>query len=248
QQLLKETWPEKGVSLRALRVAGDRLTAYPAGPLPFRFYNLYGPTEDTVWTTYTEVGEKPGDETLLYPSIGKPIGNHRIYILDNYMTPQPVGITGEICIAGEGLAAGYLNRPELTAEKFVNCKKITACPWALESKEKSKDFEPEKVKQIQQERTALQTKGFGSQEPFLQKGFWPPEALFYRTGDRARWLPDGNIEFVGRVDSQVKVRGFRIELGEIEYRLLQHTLINNAVVLAREEKKKQISMCICGSE
>ncbi|MCP4148513.1 MAG: amino acid adenylation domain-containing protein, partial [bacterium] len=124
QQLVEMEWPENSGALRTLLVAGDRLGKYPAGPLPFRFYNLYGPTEDTVWTTYTEVKEKSEGDHEGNPSIGKPIGNHRVYILSTEKALQPVGAAGEICIAGEGLAAGYLNNPELTAERFVDSNDI----------------------------------------------------------------------------------------------------------------------------
>ncbi|MCP4157860.1 MAG: amino acid adenylation domain-containing protein, partial [bacterium] len=119
--LLKEDWPEKGVALKILATAGDKLTTRPRKYFPFKVYNLYGPTEDTVWTTWREVTTEGvnGKHSGKAPFIGKPIPNHRIYILGPTNELLPRGITGEICISGKGLAKGYLNRPELTAEKFI---------------------------------------------------------------------------------------------------------------------------------
>ena len=143
-------------------------------------WNLYGPTETTIWSTIAKI-ERDGSPVL----IGRPIANTQIYILDSCLQPVPVGVHGELYIGGDGLARGYLNRPELTAEKFV-------------------------------------VNPFSSQ----------PGARLYRTGDRARYLPDGNIEFLGRVDNQVKIRGYRIELGEIETILNQHASVKESVVIA----------------
>ncbi|HEX2926727.1 MAG TPA: amino acid adenylation domain-containing protein [Ruminiclostridium sp.] len=146
-----------------------------------RIYNMYGPTETTVWSTVKELTQET------HVSIGKPIANTQIYILDKNTRPQPVGITGELYIGGDGLARGYLNSPELTREKFV------PSPFGAGVK-------------------------------------------IYRTGDLGRWLPDGNIECLGRVDNQVKVRGYRIETGEIEHHLLQHEAIKEAAVVADRDK------------
>ncbi len=149
-----------------------------------RIINGYGPTESTVFATCYEV--KHIDDGELSVPIGRPIANTSIYILDQGGNLQPIGAPGELCIAGDGLAKGYLNRPELTVEKFVED------PFALGQR-------------------------------------------MYRTGDLARWLPDGNIEFLGRIDHQVKIRGFRIELGEIEAELLKHPDIKEALVLAKND-------------
>ncbi|MCP4154843.1 MAG: amino acid adenylation domain-containing protein, partial [bacterium] len=209
EQLLKEKWPKTGTSLRALRVAGDRLRSYPEGPYPFRFYNLYGPTEDTVWTTYTELSTISAAEarSFAYPSIGKPIANHRVYIMDRHLNIQPVGIPGELCIAGDGLALGYLNSPELTALRFLNYT-LQATNYKEEIKEKESGS------------TAFPNNQYPITNNFL-----------YRTGDQARWLPDGNVEFLGRTDMQVKIRGYRIELGEIENSLLELDFVNETVVI-----------------
>ena len=122
------------------------------------------------------------------PIIGRPIANTKIYILDSYLQPVPIGVPGELHISGDSLARGYHNRPKLTAEKFIS-------------------------------------------HPLNQE----LEARLYKTGDLVRYLPDGNIEFIGRIDNQVKIRGFRIELGEIEAVLAQHPYINETVVIARED-------------
>lgn len=128
-------------------------------------YNIYGPAEATVWSTNSEV-------TGTDITIGKPIANTQIYILNSDLNPVPIGVSGELCIAGEGVGKGYLNRPELTAEKFV------PNPFATEENRHGK--------------------------------------IMYRTGDLARFRSDGEIEYLGRIDTQVKIRGLRIELGEIE--------------------------------
>ncbi|MCM3340480.1 non-ribosomal peptide synthase/polyketide synthase [Paenibacillus sp. MER TA 81-3] len=156
-----------------------------------RLINLYGPTEATVDVTYYDC--EAGQPYTSVP-IGKPIDNTQLYIVNRQDQLQPIGVAGELCIAGVGLARGYLKRPELTAEKFVTI-------------------------------------------PFK------PGARMYRTGDLARWMPDGSIEYLGRIDHQVKIRGYRIELGEIEAQLLQVEFIREAVVVAREDESGQKALC-----
>ena len=171
---------EQGFSdLQTLVVAGETcpVEMMKRWSQNLRFINAYGPTENTVCAS----------AAVCFPdmdavSIGKPIANTRIYILNTQHQPQPPGIPGELCIAGAGLARGYLNRPGLTAEKFVELELFG------------------KVERV------------------------------YKTGDLARWLPDGNLEFLGRIDHQVKLRGFRIELGEIEAVLGQFEPVQEAVV------------------
>lgn len=148
--------------------------------------NLYGPSEDTTYSTFTQVNK--GDNRV---TIGRPIANTQIYLLDTKLQPVPIGIPGEIYIGGAGLARGYLNRPELTKERFIS-------------------------------------------NPLNNK----VESRLYKTGDLARYLPDGNLEYLGRIDHQVKIRGFRIELGEIENALLKHPAVQKIVVLAREDKPR----------
>ncbi|MEO1558214.1 MAG: amino acid adenylation domain-containing protein, partial [Cyanobacteria bacterium J06632_19] len=161
-------------------------------------WNLYGPTEITVWATLYQV--KPGEEAV---SIGRPLGNTQAYILDTNREIVPIGEPGELYIAGLGLARGYLNLPELTQEKFI------ANPFNLEE-----------------------------------------NSRLYRTGDKVRYLEDGNIEYLGRIDGQVKVRGYRIELGEIEATLGKYPEVKEAVVIAREDgksSKRLVAYVVAGS-
>jgi amino acid adenylation domain-containing protein len=156
------------------RPMADRLLASGG-----QVWNLYGPTESTIWSTVHKV--EPGEGPVL---IGRPLANTRIFILDSHLQPVPIGVHGDLYIGGDGLARGYLNNPEFTAERFIL-------------------------------------------DPFSHK----TNARLYRTGDRARYRSDGTIEFLGRTDDQVKIRGYRIELGEIESVLMQHSAVNQAVVV-----------------
>ncbi|MGE5343351.1 MAG: amino acid adenylation domain-containing protein [Candidatus Omnitrophota bacterium] len=221
EHLLNEEWPVQGVSLNALLSAGDKINHYPQREYPFKLYNLYGPTEDTVWTTWTEVPAKPG--SLASPPIGKPIINHRLYIVNSMMNApyrlQPIGIPGEICIAGDGLARGYLNNPELTAEKFIG-NQLPVAGFLNRTHNPNKSF-----------------CGGGRGAVFSKRGLHH-HAPLYKTGDLGRWLDDGNIEFLGRIDYQVKIRGFRIELGEIENKLLAISGIREAVVFVKKRAEE----------
>jgi non-ribosomal peptide synthetase component F len=142
----------------------------------------YGVTEAAVLSTLFRHQEK---ESRL--KIGRPISNTRVYIIDDYYRLQPIGVPGELCLAGLGVACGYLNNPVLTAERFIN-----------------KSFCPEP----RAPRRGELMENFSKRVPLAAGG------KIYKTGDLARWLEDGNIEFLGRVDTQVKIMGFRIELGE----------------------------------
>ena len=185
EAVLPLDWPRRA-TLRTLLTGGEKLHHYPAPSLPFELVNNYGPTENTVVTTSGLV--LPKQRVDGPPSIGRPITNNQVYLLDQHMQPVPVGVAGELCIGGDSLARGYLSRPELTAEVFIP-------------------------------------------NPFSEEA----GARLYRTGDLAHYLPDGNIEFLGRIDHQVKIRGFRIELGEIETVLGQHPAVRETAVLARED-------------
>ncbi|NCS00741.1 MAG: amino acid adenylation domain-containing protein [Microcystis aeruginosa G13-11] len=160
------------------------------------FFNAYGPTETSVCATV----EKWTDATEKI-TIGRPIANTQIYILDSHLQPVPIGVPGELHIGGMGLARGYLNRPELTQEKFI-----------------PNPFEKDEV----------------IPPTPLNKGGNEPSKL-YKTGDLGRYLPDGKIEYLGRIDNQVKLRGFRIELGEIEALLNQNEAVQSSCVIVRED-------------
>ncbi|MDQ1354394.1 MAG: hypothetical protein QG657_4703 [Acidobacteriota bacterium] len=176
-------------------------------------HNHYGPAETHVVTTYKL---EPAGEIPQFPPIGKPVFNSLIYIVDNYGNFQPVGVPGELYIGGVQVGWGYLNNPELT----------------------NKRFRPQ-ITQITQIKKAELNKSFvGVQGAVFQKS-----PLVYKTGDLAKWLPDGNIEFLGRIDRQVKIRGFRIEPGEVESGLLQHVGVKEAVVTVYENENKDKSLC-----
>lgn len=169
-------------------------------------YLAYGPTEAAISVTHWDCREEGYKEKT---PIGRPISNTQIYILDSYQNPVPIGVSGEIYIGGAGLARGYLNRPDLTAEKFVPNSFVNADE--LRDELEGRELEEGKT---------------GSHLSLR----------LYRTGDLARYLPDGNIEFLGRIDDQVKIRGFRIELGEIESVLCGHGDVSQAIVMAREDE------------
>lgn len=176
-------WPEVAGKLRLL-CGGEALNAEFAQRLlesGTPVLNVYGPTETTIWSTGWAVAPRH-DRRI---PIGRPLANTRVYVLDGRLEPVPIGVHGELHIAGDGLARGYLGQPGWTAERFVP-------------------------------------------DPFAADG-----SRMYRTGDRARWLSDGRLEFLGRNDHQVKVRGVRIELGEVESALRRIEGIADAVVVAR---------------
>ncbi len=168
-------------------------------------WNLYGPTETTIWST----GQLVEAETPL--SIGRPIANTEVYVLDREMRLLPTGVAGELYIGGDGLARGYHNRPELTAERFV------PNPFTENKEQRTKNKE---------------LRGRGGEGEIAQS---PISERLYRTGDLARFRPDGTLEYLGRIDGQVKLRGFRIELGEIEVRLRQHPQVREAAVVLRAD-------------
>lgn len=168
-----------------------------------QLFNYYGPTEATIYALGKQVIQ--GDVHL----IGKPINNTVAYVLNNYLNPVPIGAIGELYIGGIGLARGYLNAPELTAEKFI-------------------DNPFEKIPNFPLKRGGIAT-------TVKQRGIRAEK--LYKTGDLVRYLPDGNIEYIGRNDNQVKIRGYRIELAEIEQHLSSYPEINQAVVLVQTHKQ-----------
>ncbi len=190
EQALTLSWPKQS-PLRTMLTGGDRLHNYPPPTLPFSLINNYGPTENTVVATSTKLSPFSTQKPNL-PTIGRPIHNTQVYILDKAGHPVPIGVKDEIYIGGAGLARGYLNQAKLTSEKFVP-------------------------------------------HPYSSKG----GTRLYKTGDLARYRPNGSIEFMGRRDHQVKVRGYRIELGEIEAALTLHPAVQEAVVLCREDRPRE---------
>lgn len=188
-------------SVRQLLLGGERLPLslvkglYSALP-NVAIYNMYGPTETTIWSACTRI-ERSAGKIL----IGKPIANTRIYILDDHKQPLPVGVEGEIYIGGKGVALRYINKPQLSADRFIA-------------------------------------------DPFISG------ERIYKTGDFGKWSPDGNIEYIGRKDDQVKVNGHRIELQEIETALLAHPLIDETVVWVRESAagEKELIACFVGKQ
>jgi amino acid adenylation domain-containing protein len=181
-EVLGSTQPLPKLHLRALLTGGDKLHEGPWSSLPCPITNHYGPTENTVVSTCIRANSGS------VPPIGKPIANVRAYVLDEAHQPVPIGVAGELHVGGASLARGYVNRPGLTAERFVP-------------------------------------------DPFSNV---PGERL-YQTGDVVRFLADGNLEFLGRKDHQVKLRGYRIELGEIESALAVHPQVKHAVAMVRED-------------
>jgi amino acid adenylation domain-containing protein len=190
-QLKKDVLPQ---GLRLVIVGGEKpssqayATWLAATRNRVRWINTYGPTEISICATAFEPKWKPGTLIPENIPIGRPLANVRVYLLDRHLNPVPVGVPGELHVAGAGVAKGYLNRPELTAERFVR-------------------------------------------DPFVSGA----GERMYKTGDLARYLPSGEIEFLGRGDDQIKIRGFRIELGEIETALAKHSGVREAVVIARED-------------
>ncbi|MGG4216488.1 amino acid adenylation domain-containing protein [Paenibacillus alvei] len=185
--------PDRMPDLRVLLTAGSASTAELVSEWKDRvaYYNAYGPTENSVATSLWPVSEGNSELGGII-SIGRPVSNHRVYIVDTHGNLSPAGVPGELCVSGPGLARGYLHRPELTKEKFV-------------------------------------ANLFAAEEVGYER--------MYRTGDLARWLPDGNIEYLGRIDHQVKIRGYRIELGEIEAQIIKVDGVKESIVMARADQQ-----------
>jgi amino acid adenylation domain-containing protein len=190
-QIARET-PKAFGTLKTVMFGGEAVdpkwvrTVLECAP-PQRLLHVYGPTENTTFSTWHLVEKGPEERETV--SIGKPIANSTLYILGPDMQPVPVGVPGEVYVGGDGVGQGYWNRPELTAEKFVP-------------------------------------------DPFSET----VGARLYRTGDLGKFDRDGNLEFLGRIDDQVKLRGFRMELGEIESLLARHPGVANGVVILREDR------------
>ncbi|MRX56180.1 amino acid adenylation domain-containing protein [Bacillus idriensis] len=181
-------------NLRLLISGGDTLSPRHINLLRSEYPNLtiingYGPSESTIFTTFHTI-QKEYEKNI---PIGKPLPNTEVYILNSLNQPQPIGVPGELCIGGEGLARGYLSQPDLTKEKFV--------PNPINGQR------------------------------------------MYRSGDRARWLADGTIEFLGRMDKQVKIRGYRIEIGEIETAIGNVSNVKEAIVTVHIDEQEGKNLC-----
>jgi len=214
------------------------------------FANHYGPTETTIGSIAYFVPPSSFEKFLHRPVIGKPIANTCIYILDRFGKPQPIGVPGEICIAGTGVARGYLNRPELTAEKFLAHE-------LHELKEKGDSQEtPLRGDLLWRQApsggllngqplhaASLQNNYNKSFWPHLFTKRWAAGGVLYCTGDSGRWLPDGTIEFLGRIDRQVKIRGYRVEPGEIETRLHAHPGVKECAAAVYEYESGEKNLC-----
>jgi acyl carrier protein len=195
------------LSLRLVIFGGEALELQSLRPWFARhgderpgLFNMYGITETTVHVTYRRLSALDA-ELAAGSLIGRPISCLRVYILDQHQGLAPVGVPGEICVGGTGLARGYHRRAGLTAERFIP-------------------------------------------DPFSEE----PGTRLYRSGDLARYLPNGEIEYLGRMDHQVKIRGFRIELGEIESTLAEHQAVHECVVIAREDaqvEKRLVAYVVC---
>ena len=183
ETFLQEFWTGD-VPLRILSLGGEKLMRVPVQAPPFQVFNFYGPTENTVMTTCWPVSF---DNSHEHPPIGRPLANVHLYVLDQYLNPVPIGVSGELYIGGAGVGRGYFNRPRLTAEKFIP-------------------------------------------DPFSQEA----GSRLYKTGDRVRYLSDGNVDFIGRIDYQVKLRGFRVELEEIEKVIYEHADVKEAVATLKQ--------------
>ena len=190
--LLSATEPEKVLPKKCLILGGEALNWQLVAKIQqyrpnCQIYNHYGPTETTVGVCTFAISSENIFASATIP-IGKPLANTQIYLLDRSLQPVPIGVPGEIYIGGAQVSRGYLNRRELTAEKFISI---------------------------------------------------PPWGDLYKTGDKARYLPSGDLEFLGRIDRQVKIRGYRIELGEIEAKLQQHPDVKDAIAIVRNDAVNQ---------
>jgi amino acid adenylation domain-containing protein len=201
ERVMASEWPAS-TALRVLLTGAETLRQFPSNKLPFKLVNNYGPTECTVVTSSGLVAPQVHPDAL--PTIGRPITNTQVYILDEKLRNVPAGVAGELYVGGAGVARGYLRRPDLTAERFI-------------------------------------------QDPFSDE----PNARLYKTGDVARFLSNGEIVYVGRIDDQIKIRGYRIEPNEIVAVLDRHPSVETSVVVAREDannEKRLVAYVILKSE
>ncbi len=212
-----------------------------------KVYNHYGPTETTIGVLVHKLGKigqlwqvqerqgkadrlEQGEQPQKSVPLGRPIANSEVYVLDNRMQLVPAGVVGELYVGGAGMARGYIRRPETTAECFV------PHPFVNAGSEQAQDGKDLRTEEDQDSFPLLLGAVPTASLPCVCSR---PGARLYRTGDRARYLPDGTIEYLGRIDSQVKLRGYRIELGEIEAALRAYPGIQEAVVVLQEEDEER---------
>ena len=243
--ILLEEIAEDLTSLQMICCAGenfpDELIRKHFERLPrVRIFNEYGPTENSVNSTGYEL--TPHSPKAL---IGKPAGNISVYILDRYLNVCPIGVMGEMCLSGGSVARGYLNSPELTAEKFITIQLNKSFAGGQGDPRRGQPITPG-LREIKAKSPAIANKtlnasprsGVFQKSPLVAEG-----KKTYKTGDMARWLPDGNLEFLGRLDSQVKIRGIRVETGEIENCLMRHEDIKEALVQVRQDESGSNYLC-----
>lgn len=201
ERIMGLEWPSN-TALRILLTGAETLHQFPSAKLPFKLVNNYGPTECTVVTASGLISPETRSDAL--PTIGRPITNTQVYILDERLQQVPEGVAGELYIGGAGVARGYRHRPDLTAERFIH-------------------------------------------DPFSDE----PNARLYKTGDVGRYLSNGEIVYVGRIDDQIKMRGYRIEPNEIVAVLDRHPSVAASVVVAREDgnnEKRLVAYVLLKSE
>ncbi|MCC5667069.1 amino acid adenylation domain-containing protein [Nostoc sp. CHAB 5784] len=215
-------------------------------------WNLYGPTETTIWSAVQKLSPR---ESV---TIGRPIANTLFYVLDDHLQPVPVGVPGELYIGGVGVARGYWQRPELTAQRFLANpfgKGVGSGEWGVGSRGGGEQGSKGELKlnssTSELDESTSEPQGFQCPMPHdatCFKSAEPPNAVappcpmpnaLYKTGDRVRYLKNGNLEYLGRLDNQVKIRGYRIELGEIEGVLQKHPEVAQAVVTLKEDEPRE---------
>jgi amino acid adenylation domain-containing protein len=214
--------PDRRLVLRYIIFGGEalspgRLKAFKTKYPNIKLINMFGITETTIHVTYKEIGFEEIEAGA--SNIGKPVPTLSVYVIDRNLNLSPIGVPGELLVAGEGVATGYLNRPDLTSERFINAEMLPNGPL-------NKSF----LRGVQGGR-------FFQKKPPLAAG-----GNLYKSGDLVKWLENGDMEYLGRIDHQVKIRGFRIELGEIESRLREHETIKEAVVICERGDK---TLCAC---
>jgi amino acid adenylation domain-containing protein/non-ribosomal peptide synthase protein (TIGR01720 family) len=246
QAIMEHLTAQEAADLKVVTLAGDMFSPHllelvKEKNAALEIVNEYGVTEAAVMSTIYRHQEKDAKV-----KIGRPTANTKLYVLNRDNTLQPIGVPGELCIAGRGLARGYLNNPELTSSKFQSPQRgqpkrnfklqITNCKrMGLDTgKQSTTPFTPMKSFCGAPGAPAVRRKNMSMEATHRAK-----RGRLYKTGDLAQWLPDGNIELLGRMDHQVKVRGFRIETSEIERQLLKHENIKEAVVIAREDTHQE---------